>query len=107
LGYYPKQGEKSMRSLPMRLFGLMIMLIFAGITYYNWQTVLSEGTYSMKMAVLAPAGAIGGLFIMLFPGRGGRPNTTRDQFLVLLVFGIGLAAGIYNLYLMDPGYFGR
>jgi hypothetical protein len=47
------------------------------------------------------------LFVLLFPSKGGRPTTGRDQFLVLFVFGIGVAAGLYNWYRMDPGYFGR
>lgn len=96
-----------MRYLPMRLFGLVLALASAGITYYNWQRVLSEGMYSRNMAIFGPVGVIGGLFIMLFPTKGGRPSTTRDQILVLFVFGIGVAAGLYNLYMMDPGFFGR
>ena len=33
--------------------------------------------------------------------------TARDKVVALLVFGAGLAAGLYNWYLMDPGFFGR
>ena len=90
-----------------RFFGLIISLISAGITYYNWQNALTDGRYSINMAIFGPVGIIGGLFIMLFPTKSGRPTTTRDQILVLFVFGIGVVAGLYNWYMMDPGYFGR
>jgi hypothetical protein len=38
---------------------------------------------------------------------GGKPTTTKQKIIVLLVFGIGLMAGLANWYLMDPGFFGR
>ena len=96
-----------MRYLPMRLLGFVIILVSAGITYYNWQKILNDGMYSINMAIFGPVGVIGGLFVLLFPSKGGRPTTGRDQFLVLFVFGIGVVAGLYNWYMMDPGYFGR
>lgn len=37
----------------------------------------------------------------------GKPNTTAEKVTVLLVLAIGLAAGLINWYLMDPGYFER
>jgi hypothetical protein len=67
----------------------------------------SEGRYSLKMAAFGPLGVVGGLFILLFPTKGGRPETTRDRVIVLLVFAFGAAAGLLNWYLMDPGFFGR
>ena len=39
--------------------------------------------------------------------NGGKPETTRDRVIVLLVFGVGVLAGLLNWYLMDPGFFGR
>ena len=91
--------------LKMRLFGLVIILIFGGLIYYNWQQLASEGSYSIMLAAFGPVGIIGGLFLLLFPGKGGRPETTLDKVIALLVFGVGLAAGLYNWYMMDPGYF--
>jgi hypothetical protein len=38
---------------------------------------------------------------------GGKPETAREKVVVLLVFGVGVAAGLVNWYLMDPGFFGR
>ncbi len=96
-----------MRHLKARLLGAALVLLFAGMTYYNWRQLHEEGSYSLKMAAFGPVGVVGGLFVLLFPGRGGRPKTTKDKVLVLAVFAVGLAAGLLNWYLMDPGFFGR
>ncbi|HEY0170996.1 MAG TPA: hypothetical protein VGB98_08230 [Pyrinomonadaceae bacterium] len=90
-----------------RLLGAALVLLFAGMTYYNWGQLQSEGHYSMKMATFGPLGVVGGIFMLLFPSKGGRPETTGDKLIVLLVFAFGAAAGLLNWYLMDPGFFGR
>jgi hypothetical protein len=59
------------------------------------------------LAAFGPVGVVGGFFLILFPGRSGKPTSTKDKVLVLLVFAIGLIAGIVNVYLMDPGMFGK
>lgn len=89
-----------------RLFGLAIIAVSAGLTYYNWHQLKTEGSYSLKLAAFGPVGVVGGLFLLLFPSKGGKPETTRDKVVALLVFAVGLAAGLYNWYLMDPGFFG-
>ena len=99
--------ETDMRHLKTRLLGLALILLFAGLTYYNWNQLYGEGSYSLKMAAFGPVGVVGGLFLLLFPDKGGKPETTRDKVIVLLVFGVGLLAGLLNWYLMDPGFFGR
>lgn len=91
--------------LKARMLAILIILVFAGLIYYNWQQLFSEGSYSLKLAAFGPVGVVGGLFLLLFPGKGGKPETTRDKIVALLVFGIGLVAGLYNWYLMDPGFF--
>jgi hypothetical protein len=96
-----------MRHLKARLFGLVLIVLFAGMIYYGWHQLASEGRYSLKMAAFGPVGVVGGLFLLLFPAKGGKPETTSDKVIVLLVFGVGLAAGLLNWYLMDPGFFGR
>lgn len=96
-----------MRHLKARLLGIIIIVVFAGLTYYNWRQLTNEGTYSLKLAAFGPVGIVGGLFLLLFPAKGGKPETTRDKIIVLLVFVVGLIAGLYNWYLMDPGFFGR
>ena len=82
-------------------------MVFAGLIYYNWSQLASEGRYSLKMAAFGPVGIVGGLFVLLFPEKGGRPETTRDKVIGILVFCVGLVAGLINWYLMDPGFFGR
>jgi peptidoglycan/LPS O-acetylase OafA/YrhL len=89
-----------------RLLGLAIIALFAGLTYYNWHQLKTEGTYSLKLAAFGPVGIVGGLVLLLFPSKGGKPETTGDKLLVLGVFAAGLVAGLCNWYLMDPGFFG-
>lgn len=96
-----------MNHLKARVLAVVIILISAGMLYYNWQQLLSEGSYSMKLAAFGPVGVVGGLFLLLFPGKSGKPETAKDKIIALLVFGVGLVAGLYNWYLMDPGFFGR
>ena len=90
-----------------RLLGVALILIFAGMTYYNWKQLHTEGQYSLKMAAFGPLGIVGGLFVLLFPQKAGRPETAKDKIIVLLVFVVGVAIGLYNWYLMDPAFFGR
>lgn len=96
-----------MEHLKARLLAVVIILVFVGLTYYNWQQLNSEGRYSMKLAAFGPVGVVGGLFLLLFPGKGGKPETTKDKIIALLIFAAGLVAGLYNWFLMDPGFFGR
>jgi len=50
---------------------------------------------------------IGGLYLLLVPSGAGKPTTTKEKVVGMIVFAIGLAAGLVNWYLMDPGFFGR
>lgn len=96
-----------MGHLKARLLALAVIAVFVGLIYFNWHQLNAEGSYSQKLAAFGPVGVVGGLFLLLFPGKGGRPETARDKVVALLVLGLGLAAGLYNWYLMDPGFFGR
>lgn len=96
-----------MRHLKARLLALVIIAVFAGLMYFNWHQLQAEGRYSLKLAAFGPVGVVGGLFLLLFPGKAGKPETTKDKLIALTVFVIGLLAGLYNWYLMDPGFFGR
>jgi NhaP-type Na+/H+ or K+/H+ antiporter len=96
-----------MNHVKTRLLALVIILLFGVMSYYNWQQLNTEGTYSMKLAAFGPVGVVGGLFLLLFPGKGGKPVTAKDKVLALLVLVVGLLAGLYNWYLMDPGFFGK
>ena len=95
-----------MKHLKARLLAVVIILICGGMIYYNWQQLTNEGSYSVKLAAFGPVGVMGGFFLLLFPGKGGKPETAKDKVIALVVFGIGLVAGLYNWYLMDPGFFG-
>jgi NhaP-type Na+/H+ or K+/H+ antiporter len=96
-----------MKHLKVRIFAMILIVVCAGLVYYSWQQLLQEGRYSFKLAAFGPVGVVGGFFLLLFPGRGGKPTSTKDKVLVLLVFVIGLVAGLVNWYLMDPGFFGK
>lgn len=50
-----------------RLFGLGASVVCGWLIYYNWQQLLREGTYSFRIAGLAPMFALMGLYIMIFP----------------------------------------
>jgi hypothetical protein len=92
--------------LKARLFALGLIIVGAGLIYYGWYELRTEGVYYIKMAAFAPLGVVGGIFLLLFPGMGGKPNTTKEKVIVFAVFAIGLLAGLVNWFLMDPGFFG-
>jgi hypothetical protein len=96
-----------MHHLKARLLGFVLILVFAGMIYYNWHQLHQDGKYSLKLAAFGPVGVLGGIFLLLFPSMGGKPKTTKEKIIVLVVFGVGLIAGLVNWYLMDPGFFGR
>ena len=92
--------------LKARLFAVLLIVACVGMIYYGWYELRTEGVYHLKMATFAPVGVVGGFFLLLFPQLGGKPNTTKEKVIVLLVFVIGLMAGLVNWVLMDPGFFG-
>jgi len=94
-----------MKNLKARLFALVLILLFAALTYVSWHELLTTGRYSLKMAAFAPVGIVGGLFLLIFPTKFGKPQTTGDKIIAMVVFAIGLLAGLGNWYLMDPGFF--
>ena len=93
--------------LRARLLAIVLIVVFAGLTYLTWHELLTTGQYRLKLAAFAPVGIVGGLFLLAFPTKAGKPQTTGDKLIVLVVFGIGLLAGLVNWYLMDPGFFRR
>lgn len=96
-----------MHPFKARIFALVLILVAIGLIYYNWHQLMQEGRYSTKLAAFGPVLAVGGLYLLLFPSMGGKPTTAKEKVLALTVFVIGLAAGLINWYLMDPGFFGR
>ncbi|HEY8188221.1 MAG TPA: hypothetical protein VIF64_19285 [Pyrinomonadaceae bacterium] len=96
-----------MQPLNARIFAVVLILVSIGLIYYNWHQLIQEHQYSMKLAAFAPVCVIGGLYLLMFPSMAGKPTTARQKIIILIVFGVGLAAGLINWYLMDPGFFGR
>ena len=96
-----------MHHFKMRIFALVLIVVSVGLIYVNWRQLLQEGSYSMKLTAFGPVAGIGGVYLLLFPSKGGKPTTTRQKIIALIVFAIGLVAGLINWYLMDPGFFGR
>jgi hypothetical protein len=96
-----------MKHLKARALGVLLIVVSALLIHINWHQLHQDGRYSMKMAAFGPVIGVGGLFLLLFPSKVGKPNTGQDKIIVLIVLGIGLAAGLINWYLMDPGFFGR
>jgi len=96
-----------MQPFKTRILALVLILLAIGLVYYNWHQLLKEGSYSMKLAAFGPLIGVGGLYLLLFPSLAGKPTTAKEKVMVLIVFVIGLAAGLVNWYLMDPGFFGR
>ena len=90
----------------VRLFGLVVAAISYWIANSQWISLNTEGTYSMRYAVMAPLALVMGVFILLFPKFIGIPEKTSEKIIVSFVFLLGIAAGLYNLYLMDPSRFG-
>jgi hypothetical protein len=96
-----------MHYVKARIFALLLILVSLGLIYYNWHQLLQEGRYSLKLAAFGPVGVIGGLYLLIFPSMGGKPTTSKEKIIGLIVFVIGVLAGLINWYLMDPGFFGR
>ena len=101
------ESNPDMHHLKARLFAIVLILVSLGLIYYNWHQLFQDGSYSMKLAAFGPLVTVGGIFLLIFPSRAGKPNTTKEKIAVLLVFVVGLLAGLVNWYLMDPGFFGR
>jgi hypothetical protein len=96
-----------MQHLKARILGLVLIVISVALIYVNWRQLLQEGRYSTKLAAFGPVVGIGGLFLLIVPSMAGKPTTTKEKIIALTVIIIGLAAGLLNWYLMDPGFFGR
>ena len=69
-----------------RIFALTLILISVVLIYYNWQQLLQQREYSTKLAAFAPVVGIGGLFWLIFPTMGGKPETAKEKVIVMIVF---------------------
>src|SRR2546430_10393838 len=82
--------ENFMRHLKARLLAIILIVVFVGLTYYGWHQLTAEGRHSLKLAAFAPLGLVRRLFPLILPTQAGKPVTTGDQILVLIVFPVGL-----------------
>ena len=89
-----------------RILAVLFILGSIAMIYYDWYRLRTEGVYYQKMAAFAPLLGVGGLFLLFFPSMGGKPNSTKQRVIVLVVFAVGIIAGRVNWFLMDPGFFG-
>src|SRR5690242_21817577 len=92
--------------IKQRLLAVLLILGSIGMIYYGWYSLRTEGVYYLKMAAFSPLLGIGGLFLLLFPSIGGRPNTTKQRVIGFAVFGIGIVAGLGDWLLLGAGVFG-
>ena len=92
--------------MKQRLLAVLLILGSIAMIYYGWYSLRENGVYYLKMAAFAPLLGVGGIFLLLFPSMGGKPNTTKEKVIVMVVFAIGILAGLVNWFLMDPGFFG-
>jgi hypothetical protein len=92
--------------IKQRLFAVVLILLSIGMIYYGWYRLREEGVYSLKMVAFAPLIGVGGIFLLFFPAMIGKPDTAKEKVIVLVVFAIGIVAGLINWFLMDPAFFG-
>jgi hypothetical protein len=92
-----------MVTLKIRLFALLLMAAGCGLVYYNWYQARHEGRYYLKQTVFSPLIVIGGLYLLIFPTRIGKPATTGEKVMAMSILGCGVAAGLVNWYLLDSG----
>ena len=98
----------------VRLFGLAIAALSYWLVNSQWTDFYADGTFSLRYVVVGPIGIVMGIFLFLFPKFVGVSEKTSEKIIVSFVFllGIaavfllGIAAGLYNLYLMDPSKLG-
>ena len=50
-----------------RLLGLLVLLGSAGMLYYNWHTLMTDGHYYQKMSEISPLGMELGLLMLITP----------------------------------------
>ena len=95
-----------------RGFPVDLLILLVGVTHL-FGIAASNGT--IERLVGAAAARVRGrralipwivFAIAAVPTMAGAPQTTRERLLLLGVFVVGLAAGLVNWYLMDPGFFG-
>jgi hypothetical protein len=97
-----------------RLLGLLVFIGSAGMLYYNWHTLMTDGYYHRRMGLIAPLGLELGFLMLMIPASwyleradfGTSAAARRSPLVMGLVFSalvFGIAMGYVNLHLMS-GY---
>ena len=68
-----------MRYFKARIFAFVLIVVSIGLIYINWHQLLQQGRYSMKLAAFGPVVGIGGIYLLIFPSRAGKPTTTKKR----------------------------
>jgi hypothetical protein len=92
--------------LKARLFAVVLILGASALIYWNWHQLNTEGKYSLKLAAFAPLCVVGGLFLLFFPTRAGKPDTNVRQNYRPDRVRYWVVGGIGKLVLMDPASLG-
>ena len=88
--------------LKQRIAAIFITLASIGILWETWAEARHGGGYFLKAAAFAPVGIVVGIFLIFFPKYYGKPETTREKFVVATVYCVGMVIGLFNWYLIDP-----
>ncbi len=91
--------------LKQRIASFFIALVSVVILYWTWHEFNTNGAYYLKAAAFAPLGIVGGIFLIFFPEFYGKPETTKEKVVVFAVCLVGILAGLFNWYLIDPQRF--
>ena len=68
-----------MHSVKTRVFALALIILSLGLIYYNWRELWNEGSYSLKLAAFGPVVLIGGIYLLIFPSKGGKPTNREGK----------------------------
>jgi len=96
-----------MNHLKARIFALLLISCLRGFDLLQLASTAAAGKLFIQVGRVRTIGVVGGFFLLMFPGRGGKPLPQKSGCWCCLVFVIGLIAGLINVYLMDPGMFGK
>jgi hypothetical protein len=86
-----------------RFLGLLIFLISAGASFYNWKLLVDHGYFYIKLSAVAPFGVLGGLLMIFDPSLARPPGSldTKRKVIVWVTVALALVLGFINFYLMS------
>ena len=86
-----------------RLFGLLCLIVSAGLFAYNWADLLNHNQFSLRLAAATPMLMFMSLAVIVFPSLlGAHISKDKKQIAALMtVLVIGCLLGGANFYMMD------